>query len=192
MKRRVIAFALVALCVLPFSSCTCSSSTPESPPAKPTRAAGFSGIKPTMRSLPQAAEQPEGVITPGAVETKAPPTLPPASPGGEARIPDNFPSDVPVYAGAKVMGTQVMGNKATNVIFGVDAERPEVFKFYKDSMVGSGWKTTQQYEGNDQSFLTFEKDGTTTNVIITNDPKTGKKVIAVMYYKEEPLPFAEF
>lgn len=189
--RRVTPFALIALCVLPFSSCTCSSSTPEMPPAKPTRASGFGGLKPTMRSLPEAPERVEGVITPAAVETKAPPTVI-GTPANEARIPDDFPSDIPVYAGANVMAAQVMANKATNVIFGVDAERPEVFNFYKNTMTGNGWKTTQQYEGNDQSFLTFEKDGVTTNVSITKDPKTGKKVIAVMYYKEEPLPFAEF
>lgn len=189
--RRVTPFALIALCVLPFSSCTCSSSTPEMPPAKPTRSSGFGGLKPTMRSLPEAPERVEGVITPDAVETRVPPTVI-GTPANEARIPDDFPSDIPVYAGANVMAAQVMANKATNVIFGVDAERPEVFNFYKNTMTGNGWKTTQQYEGNDQSFLTFEKDGVTTNVSITKDPKTGKKVIAVMYYKEEPLPFPEF
>ncbi len=189
MMRRVTPFALIALCVLPFSSCTCSSSTPEPPPAARTRSSGFSGLKPTMRSLPDAPERAEGLVTPRAVDTKAPPAL--GTPIA-AKIPDDFPSDVPVYSGANVMAAQVLANKATNVIFGVDADRPEVFKFYKNTMQSNGWKSTQEYEGNEQSFLSFQKDGMTTNVSVSTDPKTGKKVIAVMYYTEDPLPFPEF
>jgi hypothetical protein len=188
MKRRVNPLALIALCALPFGSCTCSSSAPEPPPAK--KVSGFGGLKPTMRSLPDMARG-EGMVTPREVEPNAPPTVM-VTPSAEARIPDNFPSDVPVFEGAEVMASQELANKANNVVFGVDAERPEVFRFYKDSMRGNGWNTTQEYEGKEQSFLSFQKDGMTTNVSIATDPKTGRKVIAVMYYKEEPLPFPEF
>lgn len=189
MTRHVRPLALVALCTLSFSSCTCSSSAPEPPPRPTVKVGGFGGIRPTGSSAEVARA--EGVLTPRAIETKAPPTLA-VTPVAELSIPENFPDDVPVYAGAEVMASQVLANKANNVIFGVDAERPQVFRFYKDTMRSSGWNPTQEYEGKDQSFLSFEKDGMTTNVSIAIDPKTGRKVVAVMYYKEEPLPFPEF
>ena len=37
-----------------------------------------------------------------------------------------------------------------------------------------------------------EKDGMITNMTVARDPKTGKQIIALMYYKQEPLPFEEF
>ena len=178
---------VVALCVLPFSSCTCSSSTPP-PAAVPTRMSGFGGIKPNARQVPDVAR--EDVIAPQAVATKAPPTL--LATPLQSKLPENFPSDVPVFAGAEVMAVQQMANKANNVVFGVDAERPQVFSFYKDTMKNSGWNATQEYQGKEQSFLSFKKDDVITNVSISTDPKTGKKVIAIMYYTEEPLPFPEF
>ena len=73
-----------------------------------------------------------------------------------------------------------------------EADTPKIFNFYKDDMRGSGWKVAQEYEGKDQSFLAFDKDGVTTRVRVSKDPKSGKKVISVMYFKEEPLPFPEF
>jgi hypothetical protein len=31
-----------------------------------------------------------------------------------------------------------------------------------------------------------------TNLTISKDPKTGRQVVAIMYYEEEDLPFPEF
>lgn len=189
MKRRLSPFVAVTVLALTFSSCTCSSSTPEAPPTPQPRAGGFGGmLKPTERSLPESAK---GAVTPKPVEARQAPTLPAAP--SEAKLPDDFPSDVPVYEGATVAGVQQLANNAHNVIFTLDeAEAPKVFEFYKGDMGKSGWKTEQEYQGGDQSFLSFKKEGMITNVSITKDPKTGKRVIAVMYYKEEPLPFPEF
>ncbi|HSP98438.1 MAG TPA: hypothetical protein VL049_14520 [Candidatus Dormibacteraeota bacterium] len=182
-------FVVAILLALTFSSCTCSSSTPEAPPTPQPRSGGFGGmLKPTERSVPEVAK---GEVTPEPVETRQAPTLPAAP--SEAKLPEDFPSDVPVFEGAKVAGVQQLANNARNVIFTVDdAEAPKVFDFYKGDMEHSGWKTEQEFRGGDQSFLSFKKDKMITNVSISKDPKSGKRVIAVMYYKEEPLPFPEF
>jgi hypothetical protein len=189
MKRSLSPLIAVTLLVLSFSSCTCSSSTPEAPPPKPRPDAFGSMLKPTERVAPDI---PRGEVTPEGVEAREAPTLPAAAPS-QAELPESFPADVPVYEGAEVAGVQPVPNNGHNVIFTVDsAEAPKVFSFYKDDLTRKGWKATQEYEGKDQSFLTFEKDGTLTNISITIDPKSGKRVIAVMYYEEKPLPFPEF
>jgi hypothetical protein len=187
---RLSPFVIASALALTFSSCTCSSTAPEAPPTPQARAGGFGGMlrTPNERALPDVAK---GVATPSSVEARPAPTLPTAP--AEAKLPDDFPSDVPVFEGAKVAQVQQLANNAHNVIFTVeDAEAPKVYEFYKNDMEHSGWKTEQQFTGNDQSFLSFKKDKTVTNVSISKDPKSGKRVIAVMYYQEEPLPFPEF
>jgi hypothetical protein len=191
MMRRLMPFVVIALCALPFSSCTCGSQTAEAPPKAATRPGGGFGSVVTPRRPPDPNAPDAGMITPRVIETHAAPSLA-VTPASQSKIPDSFPQDVPLYAGAEVMAVQVLANKANNVIFGVDADAPEVFKFYKDTMKKGGWNSTQEYQGKDQSFLSFKKDKTVTNVSVSTDPKSGKKVIAIMYYDEEPLPFAEF
>jgi hypothetical protein len=186
--KRVSAFVAVAAVALAFSSCTCSSTTPEAPPTPQPRAGGFGMLKPTERQAPDIAK---GVVTPKAVEAREAPTVPTGP--VEAKLPEDFPTDIPVFDGAKVAAVQKLANDANNVIFTVDdVDAPKVFDFYKSDMEHGGWKTEQEYQGNNQSFLSFKKDGMITNVSVTKDPKSGKRVIAVMYYKEEPLPFPEF
>jgi hypothetical protein len=187
MTHRIPPLGLAVLLAISFSSCTCSSSTP-APPAAPTaRPSGFSVVKPTARQAPPPAE---GVVAPEDATPREAPTPPPTQ--VEAKLPEDFPEDVPVFEGAEVAAVQQLPNKANNVIFTADAETPKIFKFYKEDMRGSGWAVAQEYEGKEQSFLSFTKDNVITNVSVSKDPKTGKKVIAVMYYKEEPLPFPEF
>ena len=186
--KRLSPFLAVAALTLTFSSCTCSSTTPEAPPPPQARPGGFGMLKPTER---QAPDIPRGVVTPKEVEAREAPTLPTAA--VEAKLPDDFPTDIPVFDGAKVAAVQKLANNANNVIFTADdADAPKVFDFYKKDMEHEGWKTEQEFQGPENSFLSFKKDGMITNVSVTKDPKSGKRVIAVMYYKEEPLPFPEF
>jgi hypothetical protein len=188
--KRLTPFVIAAALAMSFSSCTCSSTIPAPVPTPQPRAGGFGGMlrTPVERAAPEARSD---VVTPKAVEARPAPTLPTAS--AEAKLPEDFPSDVPVFEGAKVAQVQQLANNAHNVIFTVDdAEAPKVFDFYKNDMEHGGWKTTQEFTGKDQSFLSFQKGKTITNVSISTDPKSGKRVIAVMYYEEEPLPFPEF
>lgn len=176
------------LLALSFSSCTCSSTTPAVPKPTPVARAGWV-TKPSPRSgevrVPDA-------VQPEDIEAREAPTPPPATPE-QAVLPDDFPSDVPVYEGADVAAVQKLANGASNIVFTVDhAEIPQVFDFYKNDMRGSGWNVEQEYQGKEQSFLSFKKGNTITNVSVTTDPKSGRKVIAVMYYDEQPLPFEEF
>ena len=59
-------------------------------------------------------------------------------------------------------------------------------------MQTKGWDVTQEYQNKEQSFLSFKKGKTITNMTIAKDPRTGKQIVAIMYYEEEDLPFKEF
>jgi hypothetical protein len=185
--RPSIGLVALAISLLPFSSCTCQSETPE-PPAKVAAKPGGFGAMVTPRKAPQVVE---AQITPNQVTPLGAPTIGPTP--DQSKIPDNFPEGVPVPEGAKVMAVQTLANNARSVIFATEGETPELFNLYKNTMSGSGWgKPTQEYQGKEQSFLSFKKGETITNISVTKDPRTGKRVIAVMYYDEKPLPFAEF
>jgi hypothetical protein len=100
---------------------------------------------------------------------------------------------VPLPYGATVMAVQSLANNAHSVVFSTDSDTPETFNLYKNTMKGSGWgNPTQEYQGKEQSFLSFKKGDTITNISVSKDPKTGKRIVAVMYYDEKPLPFPEF
>ncbi|MGD9763026.1 MAG: hypothetical protein AB7V27_04850 [Candidatus Binatia bacterium] len=186
MMRRRIPLALVALLLLPFGSCTCRGHAPEVPPTPASRKAGWS-IKPTPRAAPDRAE---GETAHREAEAREAPTA--IGTPNQSEIPVDFPEDIPVPEGSEVTAVQQLANGAHNVIFATEDETPKLFDLYKGNMSGKEWDVTQEYQGKEQSFLSFRKGDTITNVSITKDPKTGKKVVAVMYYEEEPLPFPEF
>jgi hypothetical protein len=174
--------------LLPFSSCTCQRDTPEPPPKLVQRPGGFGGVI-TPRKLPERVV--EAQITPREMTPAAAPTMP-ATPD-QSSVPDSFPEGVPIPAGSTVLAVQSLANDARNVVFATEGETPQLFNLYKDSMRGSGWgNPTQEYQGKEQSFLSFKKGDTITNISVSKDPKSGRRIVAVMYYDEKPLPFPEF
>ncbi len=187
-------FGWIFSAALAFSACTCQKDIPD-PPARTSHLRdakrGWGGLK---------DRRPRDFAERGEIEHKIPTKRPRPSPlptrdmaaDDQTEIPDDFPSDVPVFEGAEVFGVQKLAAGAKNVLFHTDGEVPEVFNYYRDSMSGDGWNVEQEYQQGNQSFLSFTKDGMITNMTVAHDPDTGKQIIAVMYYKEQPLPFEEF
>ena len=188
-RRSMSVIPLAGLLLLPFSSCTCFRETPEPPPAKVAARPGGFGAGVTTRKPPEP-------IAPGHVEAPVaePKQIPTIEPTAEqAKVPENFPEGIPIPEGSQVMAVQHLANDARNVIFSTENDAPQLFSLYKDSMKGNGWgEPTQQYQGKEQSFLSFKKGETITNISVAKDPRTGKRIVAVMYYDEKPLPFPEF
>jgi hypothetical protein len=175
---------------LSLGSCTCHRDVPE-PPQAEKRAPGLQASLPTRRGPERPAVDQIARATP----RQPPPTLP--TPGetptvGVAELPADFPDDIPLFKDSKPVAVQELAGNAHNVIFQVNAEAPEVFSYYKSNMKGEGWDVKQEYEQKGQSFLSFQKGDMITNMTIAKDPRTGKQLIAIMYYKEEALPFPEF
>jgi hypothetical protein len=172
-------------------SCTCHRDLPE-PPQAEKRAPGFQAALPTRRG----PDRPGGeVLVARATPRETPPTvsLPAETPtAGLTDLPEDFPEDIPIFKDAKPFAVQELAGNAKNVILQVNADAPEVFTYYKSNMETQGWNVTQEYAQKHQSFLSFKKGQMITNMTIAKDPRTGKQLIAIMYYEEQPLPFPEF
>ena len=188
MHRWLKRVALLGVASLSFTSCTCQRDLPD-PPVKSVerKAGGFGASLTTPRKPPDrlaaARVTPMEQEAPEAIDTPTPTV---------AALPDDFPSGVPVYEDAEIFGVQELSQNGKNVLFYADDSAPQIFSYYKGNMQEEGWKVAQEYEAQEQSFLSFRKDGTITNLTIVKDPKSGRRVIAIMYYDEDTLPFAEF
>ncbi len=186
MSRRFRYLIVVVLGCLPFTSCTCQRNLPEPPMKTAERSNGFGAALPTAKRAPVRAVPRMTSMKPTLPAVVATPTA------GVAEIPADFPADVPVFHNAEVFAVQQLAQNAHNVLFHADAETPEIFNYYHDTMKSKGWDVAQQYQSKGQSFLSFRKGQTVTNMTVTTDPRTGKRIIAIMYYEEQKLPFPEF
>jgi hypothetical protein len=189
MMRWFRIFPWIVIGSLAFGSCTCQRDVPGPPKASEPAAGGF------QTSFATRAPRKAKVVERLARITPMQPTIPEAErtpPAADAGLPEDFPSDIPLFEGAETFAVQNLAQGAKNVLFYVDDDAPKVLDFYKENMDHEGWKATQEYQQKYQSFLSFKKDKMVTNMTISKDPKTGRQVVAIMYYEEEELPFPEF
>jgi hypothetical protein len=190
MVRGLRFLVVMAMGALAFQSCTCHRQEPEPEPAVSQRS-GFSAALPTRRRDVQRDLEPLRA----ARATAVPPTLPEAfetPTPGPVDLPDDFPTDVPLFEGAEAFAVQPMASDGRTVLFRIDAEAKEIFGFYRENMPTQGWSMSQEYQTKDQSFLSFKKGNMITNVTIAKDPRSDRQIIALMYYEEQELPFPEF
>lgn len=170
-----------------FSSCTCHKQVSQ-PPTFHEPPSGFhiAGPKVTPQMRAQAP-----TVTPARrfgpqVAAGPSPTPPPG-------VPDNWPKDVPIYKDAALSQVQNLANNAHNVIFSTSDQIANVTRFYQDKMTGAGWKITEQFEHQEHAFYKFEKGQMVANLTVADDAQNpGKKIIAIMYEEQQPLPFDEF
>ena len=177
---RGMRLALLGLCfVVSLQSCTCHQDPPDTT-SRIEQRSGFNAALPTRKREARSEDE----LARARLTPNLPPTLPPVADTptpGVVTLPENFPSDVPIYGDAEPVAVQNVAHDGRTVLFHVDAEPKEVFTFYKEKMNKVGWNTEQEYATKSQSFLSFKKGSTITNVTVATDPKTGKQVIAVMY-----------
>jgi hypothetical protein len=76
--------------------------------------------------------------------------------GENARIPDGFPEDVPVYPDAKVMGGMAAGGGGMVTLQSED-DPDEVVDFYREKLVEEGWSLGPPMDLMGQRVLPFEK-----------------------------------
>ncbi len=169
-----------------FSSCTCHEQVSQAPQFQEPPSGFHSGAKVT----PQARAQAPAPTAPRAFgpQVAAGPT-----PTAPANVPADFPKDVPIYKDAALSRVQDLANNAHNVIFSTQAPIAEVSNFYQSQMTGSGWKISEQFSRDNHAFFKFEKGDMVANLTIAEDVQNpGKKIIAIMYERQQPLPFDEF
>jgi hypothetical protein len=81
----------------------------------------------------------------------------------EGKIPDGFPSDIPIYEGAKIVGnvkTSEGGKTNFAVTLDTNDDPSKVLEFYKGELENNGYKISSATEmGAGNAVLSFEKNG---------------------------------
>ncbi len=170
-----------------FSSCTCHQQVSQ-PPTFHEPPSGFhaAGPKPTPQMRAQGP-----TVTP--VKRFEHQVAAGPSPTPPADVPADWPKDMPIYKDAALSRVQNLANNAHNVIFSTSDQISNVTRFYQDKMTGAGWKITEQFERQNHAFYKFEKGQMVANLTVADDAQNpGKKIIAIMYEEQKPLPFNEF
>lgn len=78
------------------------------------------------------------------------------SSGDNVALPSDFPSDITLPDGHKVMSVMTMG-PVTSVVLEVPGSASEVFADFKSDHASQGWKETLSMQGADGSMLGLEK-----------------------------------
>ncbi len=185
MRYVSVAVGSLLLGAVVFSSCSCHEQVSQAPTFQEPPSGFHSGAKITPQARAQApTATPAHAL--GQVAAGPTPTPP-------AEVPADFPKDVPIYKDAALDRVQNLANNAHNVIFSTQAPIADVSNFYQSQMTGSGWKISEQFSRDNHTFFKFEKGNMVANLTIAEDVQNpGKKIIAIMYEEQQPLPFDEF
>jgi len=76
--------------------------------------------------------------------------------GENARVPDGFPKDVPVYPDAQVVGGMVAGEGGM-LTLQTDDDLDEVAEFYREKLAKEGWSLGPPMDVMGRRLLSFEK-----------------------------------
>ncbi|GIW44470.1 MAG: hypothetical protein KatS3mg077_1752 [Candidatus Binatia bacterium] len=166
------------------SSCTCERALPPVP--EPPHS-GFAEREGAVVTASPPAQVAKATPTPKVERAAESPT--PAA----VSLPEDFPADVPIYAGAKLEQVHDLPNNAHNVIFRAEGSVEDINRFYHEKLSQAGWNVTQQFARPNHAFMTYKKGNLIANVTIAEDARDpNQRVIAIMYEEEQPLPFEEF
>lgn len=182
--KRVEQWLVAGVCVaMSMSSCTCERALPPAP-QPPSELPQRGAVAFTVSPSPHVAK---ATATPQARVAGATPSPPAVS------LPEDFPADVPIYAGARLEQVHDLPNNAHNVIFRAPGSVEEINQFYHEKLAAAGWSVTQQFARPNHAFMTYKKGNLIANVTIAEDASDpNQRVIAIMYEEEQPLPFEEF
>lgn len=90
---------------------------------------------------------------------------------GGAKLPDDWPTDAPVYAGAKITYSASMnpvtGKAGKAVMFTTTDTAAKVLAYYKGALADEGWVTSSMMEGQGTSIITATKDDRVLSLMIT-------------------------
>lgn len=102
---------------------------------------------------------------------------------GGQQLPPGFPEDIPVYSGAKVLGSMVLG-PTTMVTLESDAALGDVSSFYQSQLTVKGWSQAFSSSPSPESSSSiYRKDNRRLTLTLTGD---GGKTSLVLAYGAEP------
>lgn len=91
--------------------------------------------------------------------------------GAGTQVPDTFPKDVLVYAGATVMASVSVPN-GNNLTLTTKDSLEQVVAAYKSKMPGEGWQEEMNMNQAGSAMLSYKKDKRTTAVVISRSGDT--------------------
>lgn len=108
---------------------------------------------------------------------------------GKNRLPENFPSEVPVYAGATVASSSSSGTGTDlgwTVTLTTSDSVSAVDAYYKNAMSTDGWETTYTYTIDQTSAYTASNDTLSATISIAPaDDGTGNTMIVMLVGYDE-------
>lgn len=79
----------------------------------------------------------------------------------EGQLPNGFPSDFPIYPGAKLSSSWTTGGedgKGISVVWETSDSADQVMNFYKNKLSAASWKIDNEFTQEQMQTLSFEKD----------------------------------
>ena len=162
MKRCVLVVAVAALAVT-----GCGKKVSESITEKMVeRAMAKDGVKGKVNIS-------DGQVT---METKDGKTT--ISTGAGAQVPETFPKDVHVYAGAKVTACMTVPG-GQNLILESKDSVDKIVAAYKGKMIGAGWKEEMSMNQEASSMLVYKKEPRTASIVVSQAGDTSQITLTV-------------
>lgn len=164
-------FALVAFAL------GCDSGTQEPAAPQPEMPEATAEIEGGAESGSEAAAPVarEGEIDPSRFPTELPE-------GVTAAVPDNFPSDVPLYPGAQAAqgkGVDMDGAPQSAVQLVSNDALGDVHKFYSEELAAKGWTFEQDTETETTATIKATKGSCQTHIMIMPAPGGGSDIYIV-------------
>ena len=105
--------------------------------------------------------------------------------GDAAKLPENFPKDVPVYPGAKpTLVSTMAGNETFNVSFDTADTIDQVGAYYRKELTANGWQEQQTMnQGGDQPMQMLHYTKAQRTVMVTVTREGDKTVLSLMVSK---------
>jgi hypothetical protein len=100
---------------------------------------------------------------------------------GEGKLPESFPSDIPMYPGARSAGVLSVGGEGAAGAFVAEAPLEQVYEFFRSELISRGWEIVDSAGAtmpqNDR--LAAEKDGSQLWVTITQAGESSQIFVAI-------------
>ncbi|HSA59809.1 MAG TPA: hypothetical protein VLJ37_09010 [bacterium] len=105
----------------------------------------------------------------------------------DQKLPDGFPSDIPVFSPSQVTGSMILG-AMTMVTLESSSSVTDVSNFYQRELVTGGWQSAIAVPPSDTSYSGIFKKGTTALTVSAN--REGDKTNLILSYgsAEQPPP----
>lgn len=102
---------------------------------------------------------------------------------GQKELPDNFPSDMPVYPDANI-GTTASSEDTVSVSLSTDDSLATVSNYYKDELAAEGWEITQTATLENATVYDIKK-GKITGAVAVAETDEGVSIIITLELTSE-------